>query len=48
MVTWDQARLHSEVGGGAWCPRSAVSGLDSAPEWIQVRPEGASMWSIYM
>jgi len=36
LVGPSKARLHSELGGGAWCPRSPVSGLTETPEWIQV------------
>jgi len=36
LVGPSKARLNSEMGGGAWCPRSPVSGLTETPEWIQV------------
>ena len=39
MVGADQGRLHSEAGGGAWCPKGQVGGLsgkEANKEWLQV------------
>ena len=35
-------RLNVDLAGGAWCPRSQVSGLQDSPEWIQVCPVHSS------
>jgi len=36
LVGPSKARLHSELGGGAWCPRSAVSVESDSQEWLEV------------
>ena len=40
MVGADQGRLHSEAGGGAWCPKGQVGGPSKEAvankEWLQV------------
>lgn len=36
LVGPSKARLHSELGGGAWCPRSQVSDQTQAQEWLEV------------
>ena len=43
MVGADQGRLHSEAGGGAWCPKGQVGGskkeAGANKEWLQVELE---------
>ena len=37
MTAARQARLNSESGGGAWCPRKMIDLDHKLEEWLEVR-----------